>query len=69
MAKESYYSTNDMLKYIDGVGTYSKTTTSRLDLLIKYRKVLKNQDDWGCVSRSKTFAYLDEAIKKERGKK
>ena len=69
MAKESYYSTTDMFKFIDGLGSYHPSTTrSRLQVLLGYRDVLKRQDDWGCVNRSKTFAYLDEAIKKERRK-
>ena len=67
MAKESYYSTNDEIAFIDGLGTFTDTTTPRLTLLKQYRKALKRRYFWGEVKQEIIFNYLDHLI--ERGKK
>ena len=67
MAKESYYSTNDEIAFIDGLGTFTDTTTPRLTLLKRYRKALNRKHYWGAVERGVILNYLDFLI--ERGKK
>ena len=69
-----YYSTQDEMKFIDGIGTYTQddryTTSrvhkhSRVELLIGYYMSIPGRYEWGNINKSIIEKYVEEAIAKE----
>lgn len=62
------YTLSQEKDFINGLGNWSLISTTRIQLLIRYRKALSNRFDFGGINRQRLFGYVNRAIQIEQDK-
>lgn len=52
----------DEIKFIQGLGTFSKLRLLRVELLRRYRQAIAKRTDWTGIDRGRVFFRADSAF-------